>query len=116
MNQYESNTISLATGLLVLFCLAVSVRRFRVRFTTIIPHVVSVVALLWLLSVVVVVEAGLIMSELPSPLFGLIFGFMYMIVVLTSSVVLTGGVFELGMTAHCIWRGKQNSNRLSVRA
>ena len=90
MNQFESDTLHLAIGLFVLFCIAFGFLRYRFSIWTPLPRIVMVSCAGWFISTLV-----LVITARTSSLQGLLFGFAYLAIVLMSAPLLAAGMFEL---------------------
>lgn len=106
MNQFESDTLHLAIGLFVVFCVSFYFFRNRLSFWCSIPRFVKLSCLVWFISALVIWTA---LIE------GLLFGFAYFVVVLTSPPLLAAGMFEVVLGVYTTVRASHNKNSCPAR-
>src|SRR6266545_8004366 len=90
MNQFESDTLRLAIGLFVVFCIAFCFLRYQFWLWISLPRIVIVFCVGWFVSVLIVIGATRT-TLLQGPLFVLA----YLAVALTSPPLLAAGMIEV---------------------
>ncbi len=90
MNQFEGDTLRIAIGLFVLFCIVFGFLRNRFTLWISVSRIVIVSCLGWLASAVVVT-----ITARTSMLQGPVFMFAYFVVVLASAPLLAAGMSEV---------------------
>jgi hypothetical protein len=110
MNQFERETLRLAVGLFVLLCISFPFIRYRPWLWSALPRFVMLSCLGWVVSTLVVVGANRM-----ALLQGLLFGFSYLVVVMTSAPLLAAGMFEVMLGLYVSVKGADHKERLPAR-
>jgi uncharacterized membrane protein YjgN (DUF898 family) len=89
MSQFENETLRLAAGLFIVFCIVFYFLRQRLAFWTSLPRIVMVACLAWLFSV------SVLFVTLRTSFEGLVFAFAYFAAVLMTPPLVAVGMFEV---------------------